>query len=179
MFDDLKAAERKFEERKPSGDEQMSPDTSWDDTTPKDTWGNYSATGRLAPLLAGVTFGVLFFPFMSRPWGLPVATLAAYSVLVFGLALRDENCSLGRIEVQDLLPRFLLLHIPFLVGVYWIEMEWLKLKSNMPDWLTVRGRRGSLYEWILIAVLYLIAWRQAHWMRAMVKRKLTEGEGRA
>jgi hypothetical protein len=100
MFDDLETAERKFEERKPSGDEQTSPDTSWDDTTPKDTWNNYSATGRLAVVLAGVTFCVLFFPFMSRPWGLPVATLAGYSVLVFSWAPRDENCSLGRIEVR-------------------------------------------------------------------------------
>jgi hypothetical protein len=175
MFDDLEAAERKFEERKPSGDEQTSPDTSWDDTTPKDTWNNYSATGRLAVVLAGVTFCVLFFPFMSRPWGLPVATLAGYSVLVFSWALRDENCSLGRIEVQELLPRFVLLHIPFLLVVCGIEMEWLRQRSNMPDWLIVEGRKGSLYMWILTALLCVIAWQQARWMRTMVKRKLTEG----
>ena len=128
-------------------------------------------------MLAGVTFCALFFPLMKRPWGLPVATLAGYSVLVFGLALRDENCSLGRIEVQELLPRFLLLHIPFLLAVYWIEMEWLKQKPNMPNWLTTSGRKGSFYEWILIALLCLIAWRQEHWMRAMVKRRVTSEEG--
>src|SRR5579863_3500970 len=98
MFDDLETAEQKF---KSNQAELEAADTTWDDSTPKDTWGNYSATGRLAAVLAGVTFCALFFPFMYRPWGLPVATLSAYTVLVFSLAFRDENCSLDRSQVQE------------------------------------------------------------------------------
>jgi hypothetical protein len=42
-------------------------EAEWDDTVPKDTWRNYAATGRLAVILAGVTFCALFFRlWMSR-----------------------------------------------------------------------------------------------------------------
>ena len=146
--------------------------SEWDDTTPKDTWSNYGATGRLAVLLAGVTFGAIFFPFEDTRWGLSIATLASYSVLVFGMAFRDENCSIGRTEVQEQLGKFLLMHVPFLLLVYAVEAEWLKLKLGMPFWLIQRGRKGSFYDWFLIASLCLIAWGQVHWMRMMVKRKL-------
>jgi hypothetical protein len=147
-------------------------EAEWDDKTPKDTWRNYSATGRLAVVLAGVTFCAFFFPFMGTQWGLPVATLAAYSVLVFALAFRDKNCSLRRPQVQGQLTKFAFMHAPFLALVYGIESEWLNMSSRMPSWLTARGRKGSLYEWILIASLCLVAWGQEHWMRAIVKRNL-------
>ena len=52
-------------------------EADWDDKAPKDTWRNYSATGRLAVILAGVTFCALFFPFTDKPWALPVASLTA------------------------------------------------------------------------------------------------------
>jgi hypothetical protein len=71
-------------------------------------------------------------------------------------------------------PKFLLVHIPFLLAVYWIETEWLKQKSNMPFWVTARGRKGSFYEWILIALICFIAWRQEHWMRLTIKSRLTQ-----
>jgi hypothetical protein len=144
----------------------------WDDTVPKDTWRNYSATGRLSVVFAGVTFCALFFPFQETPWGLQVATLTAYSVLVFSLAFRDKNCSLDRPQVQQQLAKFVWMHGPFLLLVYVIEAEWLNLASRMPEWLIVRGRKGSFYEWILIAILCLLAWREEHWMRAMVKRSV-------
>jgi hypothetical protein len=43
----------------------------------------------------------------------------------------------------------------------------------MPEWLTVRGRKGSFYEWILIASLCVLAWWQVHWMRTVEKRNLS------
>lgn len=113
-----------------------------------------------------------FLSFRETQWGLPVATLASYSVLVFGMAFRDENCNIGRSQVQEQLGKFLLIHVPFLLLVYAFEAEWLKLKPGMPYWLIQRGRKGSLYEWILIALLCLIAWGQVHWMRMMVKRRV-------
>jgi len=67
------------------------------------------------------------------------------------------------------------MHVPFLLIVYWIELEWLNEKSRMPHWLTEQGRRGSLYEWILIALLGLLAAWQVLWMRSIVKSKLVEG----
>ena len=93
-----------------------STDANWDDTVPKDTWRNYAATGRLAVVLAGVTFGCFFFPFADTNWGLPIATLAAYSVLVFAMAFRDRNCALRNPQVRELLPQFLLMHVPFSPG---------------------------------------------------------------
>ena len=149
-------------------------EAEWDDTVPKDTWRNYAATGRLAVILAGVTFCALFFPLMDEPWGLPLATLAGYSVLVFSLAFRDKNCSLHRPQVKEQLPKFALMHLPFLLMVYAIEIEWKNVALSMPSWLTVRGRKGSFYEWIVIALLRFIGWAQQKWMRSMVKRRLTE-----
>lgn len=147
-------------------------EAGWNDEAPKDTWRNYPATGRLSVVLAAVTFCALFFPNMDKPWGLPVAIVAAYSVLVFSLAFRDKNCSLRRPQVRKLLPQFLLMHVPFLLLIYWIATLWIRLAPDMPDWLTVRGRKGSLYDWILTALLCLIAWAQEHWMRAIIKRSV-------
>jgi hypothetical protein len=144
----------------------------WDDAVPKDTWRNYGATGRLAVVLAGLTFCVFFFPFIDSQWALPVATLASYSVLVFGLLFRDKNCSLRRPQVQEQLAKFAFMHVPFLIVVYGIEAEWLRMASQMPLEITRQGRKGSIYEWILIFVLCLIAWGEEHWMRAIVKRNL-------
>lgn len=177
MFDGQESAEQKFGRNQTlPNNEEKAEDQSWDESTPKDTWRNYSATGRLAPLLAGVTFGTIFFPFMGTSWGLSVATLAAYSVLVFALAFRDKNCSLRRSQVQEKLPFFAAVHVPILAIVYGIVAEWGSLASRMPDWMTVRGRKGSFYDWILIAALGLLAWRQEHWMRATVKRSLRSEE---
>ncbi|MGA9060594.1 MAG: hypothetical protein WB341_02910 [Terracidiphilus sp.] len=173
MFDNLDTAEKKAEAVPSPSDNELK---EWDDSVPKDTWRNYSATGRLAILFSGVTFCVLFFPSMGTQWGIPVATLAAYSVLVFSLAFRDRNCSLHKPQVREKLPIFALMHVPFLMLVYGVEAEWVTMASHMPDWLTVRGRRGSFYEWILIAALCLIAWLQEHWMRAMIRRSLRSEE---
>ena len=148
-----------------------SQEAEWDDTAPKDTWRNYSATGRFAIIVAGITFVALFLPFHGKPWGLPVATLAAYSGFVFSMAFRDKNCSLRKPLVQRQIPKFLLLHVPFLILVYMAEAKWINLTQGMPDWLTTPSRRGSLYEWILIVLLGLIAWWEVHWMRAIVKRR--------
>jgi len=74
--------------------------------------------------------------------------------------------------VQDQLTKFAFIHMMFLLLVYGIEAEWLNMASRMPSWLTLRGRKGSLYEWILITSLCLVAWWQVHWMRAIVKRKI-------
>lgn len=151
-----------------------STEAEWDDKAPKDTWGNYSATGRLSVVLGGVTFCALFFPFNETPWGLPVATLTAYTVFVFALAFRDRNCSLRKPQVQNQLPKFALMYVPFLLLVYGAEAEWLRLAPRMPSGLTMRGRKGSFYEWILIALLCLAAWWQEHWMRTIIKRRLIE-----
>lgn len=180
MFDDLEAAEQKFEsDHPPLNNEKEPADTTWDESAPKDTWSNYSASGRLAPLLAGVTFCSLFFPFMHKPWGLAVATLAGYRMMVFALAFRDKNCSLRRPQVRDKLPLFAVMHLPVLAIVYGILAEWMHFASSMPDWLTVRGRKGSLYDWLLTAVLCLLAWGQEHWMRVVVKRSVTGSDLRS
>ncbi len=177
MFDDQEMAEQKIGANQAlPNDEEEAEDQSWDESTPKDTWRNYSASGRLAPLLAGIAFGTIFFPFMATSWGLQVATVAAYSVLVFALAFRDKNCSLHRSQVKERLPFFAAVHLPILAIVYGIVAEWGSLASRMPDWMTVRGRKGSFYDGILIAVLCLLAWRQEHWMRATVKRSLRSEE---
>lgn len=149
-----------------------SKEAEWDDTRPKDTWRNYSASGRLAGLLAVITFFVVFLPNSDSRWGLPVAILSAYSVLVFSYAFRDRNCSLSRPQVQEQLPKFALMHVPFLLLVYAVETEWMNAQSRVPHWLTVRGRKGSLYDMILGAILFLLAWWQVRWMRAIVKRSL-------
>ena len=76
--------------------------------------------------------------------------------------------------MKEQLPKFALMHMPFLLMVYAIEIEWKNVALSMPSWLTVRGRKGSFYEWILIALLCFIGWAQQKWMRSVVKRRLTE-----
>lgn len=147
-------------------------EAEWESAPPRDTWRNYSATGRLAALLAVVTFCALFMSFEDANQGLIVATLSAYSVFAFGAAFRDKNCSLRRPQVRGHLVKFAFMHVPFLLLVYAIESEWLDLTAQMPHWLVARGRKGSLYEYILAVSIGLIAWWQANWMRAIVKRSI-------
>lgn len=47
-----------------------STEPEWNDKAPKDTWRNYFATGRLAIILAGVTFCVLLFSFQQNSLGI-------------------------------------------------------------------------------------------------------------
>jgi hypothetical protein len=151
----------------------------WDDSVPRDTWRNYAATGRLAGVYAAVAFMAIFFPSMGTKWGLPVATVVSYSVLAFALAFRDKNCSLSKPLVQDQVPKFLLIHLPFLLVVFAIEMVWSNEMSRMPSWLVARGRKGSLYDWMLLVLLYLIASRQARWMRAIIRARIEGAHGNA
>ena len=65
---------------------------------------------RLSMLAAAVVFAVLFFPFMDRNWGLPVAILASYSVFVLGLAFGDAKDYLERVEIRREVRRLLLIH---------------------------------------------------------------------
>lgn len=115
---------------------------------------------------------IVFIPFTDRPWAPYAAALTGYSVLVFGLAFRDAECSLRKPEVRKNLPGFLLMHLLFLAVVYAIQTYSIRLAPQLPRIMTQAGRKGSLFDWIVTFALVLLAWQQEHWMRRIIRRGL-------
>lgn len=141
----------------------------------KDAKAEDAAAIRLALLQAFVAV-IVFIPFMNRPWVPYAAALTGYSVLVFGMAFRDAECSLRKPEVRQKLPGFLLLHIVFLAAVYVIETFSIRLAPQLPRFITQAGRKGSFSEWIVTFALVMLAWAQEHGMRRIIRRGLSDGD---
>jgi polyferredoxin len=123
-------------------------------------------------LLQAFVAVIVFIPFMDRPWAPYAAALTAYTVLVFGMAFRDAECSLRKPEVRNKLPGFLLLHMLFLAVVYAIVNYSIRLTTQLPAFMARAGRKGSLFDWIVTFALVLLAWQQEHWMRRIIRRGL-------
>ncbi len=149
--------------------EQQSKDGSTKATKSADT-----AAMQLALMQAFVAV-IVFIPFMGRPWAPFAASLTGYSVLVFGLAFRDAECSLRKPQVRRRLPVFLLLHMLSLAAVYCVVIFSIRLNSQLPTFMTKSGLKGSLFEWIVTFALVMLAWAQEHWMRVVMRRDQSEG----
>jgi len=119
-----------------------------------------------------------FIFFSDRPWDPYAAALTCYTVLVFSLAFRDAECSLRKREVRRKVPGFLLLHIPLLAAVCVIVRFSILSAPWLPRFVTQEGRKGSMFEWIVTVALMMLAWRQEHWMRKIMKRSFSE-DGRS
>lgn len=124
-------------------------------------------------LLQAFVAVIVFIPFMDRPWAPNAAALTGYSVLVFGMAFRDAECSLRKPEVRKKLPGFLLMHLLFLAVVYAIQTYSIHLAPQLPRIMTHEGRKGSFFEWIVTFALVMLAWGQEHWMREIIRRGLS------
>jgi polyferredoxin len=119
---------------------------------------------------------IVFIPFMDRPWAPYAAVLTGYTVLVFGMAFRDAECSLRKPEVRKKLPGFLLLHLLSLAVVYATVNYSISLTVQLPGFMTRAGRKGSLFDWIVTFALLMLAWGQEHWMRKIIRRGLIDGD---
>jgi len=117
-----------------------------------------------------------FIFFIDRPWDPYAAAFTCYSVLVFSLAFRDAECSLRKREVRRKIPGFLLLHIPLLAAVYAFVSFSIRVAPQLPGFMTREGRKGSILEWIVTFALIILAWRQEHWMRKIMKRGSNESD---
>lgn len=141
----------------------------------KDAKGEDASAIQVAMLQAFVAV-IVFIPFMDRLWAPYAATLTGYTVLVFGMAFRDTECSLCKPEVRKKLPGFLLLHLLFLSVVYATVNYSISLTAQLPGFMTRSGRKGSLFDWIVTFALLMLAWGQEHWMRKIIRRGLIDGD---
>lgn len=97
-----------------------------------------------------LAFGSLFlFLFLGdRPYGIQWATIVSYSGIIFIWTLfrtkgvRTKH-SLSAPYVLEELPRLLVIHLAYLLVVFFLETKALDVRSSMSRWwLTSLGRKG-------------------------------------
>jgi uncharacterized membrane protein len=131
---------------------------------------------RIPMLAAAVVFSILFFPFMDRPWSLAAAILASYSTFVLGLAFGDAKDYLERIEIRQQVRRLLLIHTFVLAVALAFIIGWARLQPLLPQYLTHRGRRGSMWDLGLELTFAIAAVWEGYWMRGIIQRTLKDTE---
>lgn len=125
--------------------------------------------GSWAPAAALVVFAAIFFPLIDHPWALYPAILASYSVFIFGMSFWTGGFSLDKDAAQRCLPKLFAVHSCFMALVAGCVAVWLWLQPQLPVWLTVRGRKGSLWDWILTFSLLGVAFWQGSRMARVVE----------
>lgn len=146
MFDDSSGLETGTEDGKGSSDEQVT--------------GARSLSRWLA-ITAFLLFFLIYLPFQSHPWSWLVALASSYSVGAIGIALGsaldyvDSDDFFGDSRVPKYLAMLLLPHALILVPVITGAYLWFHVKPVLPHWVTVEGRKGSLWEYfgLLLALI--------------------------
>lgn len=161
MFDDLETAESKAEERAdPSASDRAQ---HW--------W-----IGRWAHVLAGVVFCALYFPLSQYVWSWQIAITATYIVFMlcctFGIAFKDSDDLLGNTQVQRYIARLMLRQALVLSLISVAAFLWRLSKSVLPVWMTMEGRRMSLWDLFGIVLFYFVAVKEAVWMSTRIKQQL-------
>jgi di/tricarboxylate transporter len=165
MFEDLDTAESKTED---------SQDPSEDKQTPH--WW----IGPWAHVIAGLVFCLLYFPFDQHKWSWQAAVTVAYIVFMLcctcGLAFKDSDDLFGNLRVPEYMGKLLIRQILVLAIVSLTAYLWRYSKSILPGWVTQEGRRMSLWDYLGIILVYVIAVKEAKWMAARIKRQFPELE---
>jgi Na+/H+ antiporter NhaC len=137
----------------------------------------YDRRAAQLPLLAAVVaFLILFFPFMDRPWSLPAAILASYSIFVLGLGFGDAKDYLDRTEIRQQVQRLLLIHLFILLIALGVVLGWERAQPLLPEGLTHRYQKGSIWDFGLELTFAIAAVWQGFWMRKIIRRTLNETE---
>jgi hypothetical protein len=137
----------------------------------------YDRRAAQLPLLAAaVAFSILFFPFMDRPWSLPAAILASYSIFVLGLAFGDAKDYLDRTEIRQQVQRLLLIHVFILLIAFAVILGWERAQPLLPGGLTHRYPKGSFWDFGLELTFAIAGVWQGFWMRKIIRRTLKETE---
>jgi len=137
----------------------------------------YDRRAAQLPLLgAAVAFLILFFPFMDRPWSLPAAILASYSIFVLSLAFGDAKDYLDRAEVRQQVQRLLSIHMFILLIALVIVLGWKRAQPLLPQGLTHRYQKGSFWDLGLELIFAIAGVWQGYWMRGIIQRTLKDTE---
>lgn len=165
MFDDLSSSENRSEEaREPSEEERESS----------------SSLPRWSPAIAILVFACLYFPLQSHRWGWFVAIAGSYSVGVFVIALgsgfQDSSDFFGDSQGPKYAATLLLPHALILALVMLAAYFWLHLIPTLPHWVTVEGRKGSLWEYFGGILACLVDVKEGYWLAARIKRRFRNSE---
>jgi hypothetical protein len=146
----------------------------------EDEAGASKRRGSWAPLLSVIVWALLYFPFGSKPWGMPLAIAGAYSVFVFGLAFgqtfRDRDDFFGNADVLPYVAKLLIPHVVILAIITWGVSWWSRLEPALPIWMTTEGRKGSVWYWCGALALGGLGFLQGLWMARRLKRRFHEPE---
>ena len=148
----------------------------------KDENKGFSSISRWSVLVAMAVFCLLYFPFQNYPWSWLVAIAGSYTVIAFGFAVgsvvKDADDFFGDPRVPKSLTTLLLPHAVILIPIMSGAYLWLHFQSKLPHWLTVEGRKGSLWDYCGILLGVIAAGREAEWMASKIKRQCEECEDR-
>ncbi|HEY2861892.1 MAG TPA: hypothetical protein VGJ21_26060 [Terracidiphilus sp.] len=131
--------------------------------------------GRWAHVLTMPVWAVLFMSSAEQPWGSYVSVAAAYTVLVFCLALgyafKDLDDVTGNSRALISIAQLLIPHAFVLAVVVCGVYEWLHLAPSLPSWMTEEGRKGSAWYWCGMAPLGGAGYAEGFWMARRLRRR--------
>ena len=148
-------------------DVSQKPDTSdvADDESSPSRNTRSSPEALLVLILVSIPLGILYYYIAKRPGGLQIFAMVAYSALIPYIA---SNCFLNEVPWRRLTrKRFLVAHCLYLALMYCIVTFAEAIKPNLPAWSIHEGRKGSLFQFILIVIFVImacfeLAWRKKH-----------------
>lgn len=165
MFDDLDSVENGTKDS--SGDQQAS---HW--------W-----IGPWAHIIALVVFCLIYFPLDEHSWSWQLAVTATYIVFMFcctcGIAFKDSDDFFGNLSVSEYMSKLFLNQGFVLALVSLAAYVWHSSISRLPDWLTHRGSRMSLWDYLGVVLFYVIAVNQAKWMANKLKSRFPDSSNDA
>ena len=144
-----------------------------------------TGTGSFSRWLAFIVFLVfllIYLPFRNHPYSWFAAIASSYTVAVFGIALdsaldfADADDFFGDSRVPRYVATLLLPHalvlIPIMLGAY----LWLHLKLVLPHWITVEGRKGSLWDVVGLLLMLIASIVEGTSLGSWIKRRVGTAE---
>ncbi|MFP5235725.1 MAG: hypothetical protein ACLGSD_07470 [Acidobacteriota bacterium] len=141
-----------------------------------------SSFSRWLALTVILMFLLIYLPFPSNPWIWFIAIASSYTVAVFGIALHsafdfsDADDLFGDSRVPRYAARLLLPHavmmVPMMLGAY----LWLHLEQALPHWVTVEGRKGSLWDLCGLLLVLVASIVEGTSLGSWIKRRLASVE---
>ncbi len=141
-----------------------------------------SSFSRWLAFIAFLLFLLIYLPLRNHPWGWFAAIAGSYTVAVLGIALdsaldfADADDFFGDSRIPGYVATLLLPHtlilVPIMLGAY----LWLNLKPVLPHWVTVEGRKGSLWDAAGLLLMLILVVIEGTSLGRWIKHRLGTSE---
>jgi hypothetical protein len=137
---------------------------------------------RWLALIAFLIFLLIYLPFQNHRWSWFAAIASSYTVAVFGIALdsvldfADADDFFGDSRVPRYMAAILLPHALLLVPIMLGAWLWLYLKPSLPQWATLEGRKGSIWDLVGLLLVLMAAIGEGTSLGGRIRRRFGAAE---